>query len=301
MLPISLTYDHRVIDGAVAARLTKMYSLLLISIIFDNIVLLQPTSPLRSSKDIDKAISIFIKKKSDSLFSSVNLHSLFWTKKNKYIPTNYNVNKKTRTVVLFPGSGSINRESSDQIFNAIPVRLEFLMKINAIVAIPVYKSTYERRDGLMNSIPFYDYSYRDRVINWSKDLQLTVDYLETLKIVDKKDLHYFGFSWGARVAGIMLATEKRFKSAILVVGGLRSQKRHPEADPVNYLTRVKIPILMFNGKYDPIFPFKSSAEPMFNYFGTEIGSKKMYTFETGHFVPRNEIIKHSVMWLNDLD
>ena len=202
---------------------------------------------------------------------------------------------------MFPGSGSINRESSDQLFNAIPVRLEFLMKINTIVAIPVYKSTYERRDGLMNSIPFYDYSYRDRVINWSKDLQLTVDYLETLKIVDKKDLHYFGFSWGARVAGIMLATEKRFKSAILVVGGLRSQKRHPEADPVNYLTRVKIPILMLNGKYDPIFPFKSSAEPMFNYFGTEIGSKKMYTFETGHFVPRNEIIKHSVMWLNDLD
>ena len=36
-------------------------------------------------------------------------------------------------------------------------------------------------------------------------------------------------------------------------------------------------------------------------FLLEIGSKKMYTFETGHFVPRNEIIKHSVMWLNDLD
>lgn len=231
----------------------------------------------------------------------VLLNTPYGEKLPVYLYTPNSVNKKTRAVVLFPGSGSINRESSDQLFNAIPGRLEFLMKINTIVAIPVYKSTYERRDGLMNSIPFYDYSYRDRVINWSKDLQLTVDYLETLKIVDKKDLHYFGFSWGARVAGIMLATEKRFKSAILVVGGLRSQKRHPEADPVNYLTRVKIPILMLNGKYDPIFPFKSSAEPMFNYFGTEIGSKKMYTFETGHFVPRNEIIKHSVMWLNDLD
>ena len=65
-----------------------------INFIFDNIVLLQPTSPLRSAKDIDRAISIFIKKKSDSLFSSVNLHPLFWTKKNTYMPTNYNVNKR---------------------------------------------------------------------------------------------------------------------------------------------------------------------------------------------------------------
>ena len=216
-----------------------------------------------------------------------------------YVPNS--VNKKTKTVVLYPGAGSINRENSEYLMKSIPVRLEFLLKINTVVAVPIYKSTHERRDGLINSIPFHDFAYRDRVINWSKDLQLTVDYLETLPIVDSKDLHYLGFSWGARVSGIMLATEKRFKSAILIVGGLRSQKRHPEADPVNYLTRVKIPILMLNGKYDPIFPFKSSAEPMFNYFGTEIGSKKMYTFETGHFVPRNEIIKHSVMWLNDLD
>ena len=56
-------------------------------------------------------------------------------------------------------------------------------------------------------------------------------------MVNSEDLHYLGFSWGARLSGIMFATEKRFKSAILVVGGLRSQKRHPEADPVNYITR----------------------------------------------------------------
>jgi len=48
-----------------------------INFIFDNIVLLQPTSPLRSAKDIDRAISIFIKKKSDSLFYSLNLNTIF--------------------------------------------------------------------------------------------------------------------------------------------------------------------------------------------------------------------------------
>ena len=35
---------------------------------YDLIMLLQPTSPLRTSEDIDKAIKLFISKKADSLF-----------------------------------------------------------------------------------------------------------------------------------------------------------------------------------------------------------------------------------------
>ena len=46
---------------------------------FDHIILLQPTSPLRKVKDIDKCIEIFKKKKLDSLISitkSDKLHKL---------------------------------------------------------------------------------------------------------------------------------------------------------------------------------------------------------------------------------
>ena len=39
----------------------------------DIIVLLQPTSPLRSNKDIDNAIKLFIKSNATSLVSTVNL------------------------------------------------------------------------------------------------------------------------------------------------------------------------------------------------------------------------------------
>ena len=44
---------------------------------YDAVILLQPTSPLRSGKDIDKACNIFIKKKPDSLVSVCKLHHCF--------------------------------------------------------------------------------------------------------------------------------------------------------------------------------------------------------------------------------
>ena len=49
---------------------------------FDNIVLLQPTSPIRRIDDLDAAIKKFIQNKADSLFSCVNWHSTVWRMKN---------------------------------------------------------------------------------------------------------------------------------------------------------------------------------------------------------------------------
>ena len=49
---------------------------------FDNVVLLQPTSPIRKINDLDDAIRKFIKDKADSLFSCVNWHSTVWRMKN---------------------------------------------------------------------------------------------------------------------------------------------------------------------------------------------------------------------------
>ena len=65
----------------------------------DNIIGIQPTSPIRSSKDFDKAIKIFEKNKLDSLFTSTVINDFFiWKKnqKNKFI-SNYNYKlRKTR-------------------------------------------------------------------------------------------------------------------------------------------------------------------------------------------------------------
>ena len=61
----------------------------------DNIVLLQPTSPLRRIDDLDNAINKFIKDKADSLFSCVNLHPHVWRDRNsKILPLGHNPYKR---------------------------------------------------------------------------------------------------------------------------------------------------------------------------------------------------------------
>ena len=57
----------------------------------DIVVLLQNTSPLRTKKHIDDALSIFLNSKFDSMMSCYNSHYFLWTlKKNKLIPKNHN-------------------------------------------------------------------------------------------------------------------------------------------------------------------------------------------------------------------
>jgi CMP-N,N'-diacetyllegionaminic acid synthase len=66
---------------------------------FDYIIMLQPTSPLRTSTDIDNAIEKIFFTKSDSLLSVFKSHAFFWKKKNKNFcePTNYHFNKRPRS------------------------------------------------------------------------------------------------------------------------------------------------------------------------------------------------------------
>ena len=64
----------------------------------DLVILLQNTSPLRTSKHIDKAIEFFNKNNFDSVLSGFISHSLIWQVKNKTVkPINYNpLNRQNR-------------------------------------------------------------------------------------------------------------------------------------------------------------------------------------------------------------
>lgn len=202
-----------------------------------------------------------------------------------------------KTILYYPGAGSINSRSSEQVMNNLGKGRSFLVESGYALIMPIFTSTYERGDGLVNSIPNESINYRDHVITWGKELQLTVDYLNTRVDIDKDNIAYYGWSWGGRLGGIMVAIENRFKTALLMVGGMRVQNKKPEVDPLNFLPRIKIPVLMLNGRYDHFFPVETSQLPMYKFLGTKENDKKHMVYDTGHSIPFNSLVKESLDWL----
>jgi dienelactone hydrolase len=200
-----------------------------------------------------------------------------------------------QTVVYFPGSNAINIRSSELLYINT---FDFIMKSGRALLYPVYKSTYERGDGWGSSIPDETNSYKEHVIQWAKDLRRSVDYLESRSDIDADKLAYYGYSWGGRLGGLMTAVEGRFKTAILYVAGFRFQKQKPEVDPFHFVSRVRIPVLMLNGRYDSFFPYETAQIPMFKLLGTPEEHKRHLIYDTGHNIPRNQLIKESLAWLD---
>jgi pimeloyl-ACP methyl ester carboxylesterase len=96
----------------------------------------------------------------------------------------------------------------------------------------------------------------------------------------------------------MPAIEPRIKAAILYVAGLEKERGKPEVEPINFLPRIKIPVLMLNGKYDHFFPIESSQKPFYQLLGTPAEHKRYVVYEGGHNVPRERLIAESLDWLD---
>ena len=72
----------------------------------------------------------------------------------------------------------------------------------------------------------------------------------------------------------------------------------PEADAINYITRIKVPTLMLNGKYDNYFELENNIKPFFNFLGIPEKDKRLVIYETGHYVAKADMIKEVLSWLD---
>ena len=134
------------------------------------------------------------------------------------------------------------------------------------------------------------------MIQQIKDFRRCVDYLETRQDIDGKKFAFYGMSWGGGFGAIITAVEPRLKASVLA-GASMSLTRRPEVSPINYVTRVKIPTLMLNGKFDMRRPEKT-IQPMYDLLGTPAPDKQLRLYETDHLPPRNELIKETLAWLD---
>lgn len=203
-----------------------------------------------------------------------------------------------QTVLYFPGSNALHARSSADLGERNVRTIDFIVRSGRAVLHPIYKSTYERGDGLTSDYANETNYYRDHVLMWGKDVRRSLDYLATRNDIDTAKVAYYGVSWGAYLSGIMLAIEPRFKAGVLYVAGLEVQRGKPEVEPINFLPRVRIPVLMLNGKYDHFFPIESSQKPMFRLLGTPAEHKRYVVYEGGHNVPREKLIAETLSWLD---
>jgi serine/threonine protein kinase/formylglycine-generating enzyme required for sulfatase activity/cephalosporin-C deacetylase-like acetyl esterase len=211
------------------------------------------------------------------------------------------VPKKARppiqTVVYFPGSNVIYERSS-QSLDAHWSRLDFIIKSGRAVVYPVYKSTYERGDGLNSDYQQPTAFYRDHVIDWRKDLGRTLDYIQTRADLDHDRLAYFGLSWGAALGPILTSLDARIKVNVFLGGGFEFQRTLPECDALNFAPHVKQPTLMINGRYDYFFPAETSQVPLFRALGSPEKEKRHVIFEAGHVPPNDLVMKEVLEWLD---
>jgi dienelactone hydrolase len=197
-----------------------------------------------------------------------------------------------QTVLYWPGSAALSYTSIDQY----PVHLDFILKSGRAVALPVFAGSFERGGG--KGVPPLDRSAttRDVVIEWVNDLRRSIDYLETRADLDARAFSLYAHSWGGGLAPTALAVEPRIRAAVLYVAGLFFRFL-PEADPLTFLPRVHMPVLMLNGELDNLAR-PEVVTPFFKLLGTVDAQKKNVVAPGGHFVPRPILIRETLDWLD---
>jgi eukaryotic-like serine/threonine-protein kinase len=203
-----------------------------------------------------------------------------------------------QAVVLFPGSAAISAPSVQG--GGYIDRSDFIVKSGRALVIPVYRGTFERREGLTSTWPDPSDRYRELAVSWVRDLKRTIEYLEARRDIDAGHLAYFGVSWGGRMGAIVPAVEPRVKAVILIAAGLASGRARPEIDQLNYVSRVTQPVLMLNGRFDAIEPVEMAQRPMFEALGTAKDRKKWVIYDDDHGLPahQNEVAREALAWLD---
>ena len=110
-----------------------------------------------------------------------------------------------------------------------------------------------------------------------------------------------GVSLGS-AEGVILATllQDKLRTAIFLDGGFLLQKFPPGVDQVDFATRLKMPVLMVNGRYDFSFSPDRSQNPLFAMLGTPASDKRHVLMESPHdvTVKRDQLVREVLAWLD---
>ena len=202
-----------------------------------------------------------------------------------------NVPPPYQVVVYWPPGSAMAQPSRDDLRQAISMMLRHLLRGGRAVLFPVFKGTYDRRPAGPDP---------DLGLKQVQDLARSLDYLESRADIDADRIGYVGLSWGGTM-GAYLARPglDRIRTLVLVAGSLPVNPLPPHRDAVNFAPRVRMPVLMINGRYDNGAPVETAIEPLFRLFGAPEKDRKLLLYDSGH-LPQPALlwIKEALDWLD---
>ena len=175
---------------------------------------------------------------------------------------------------------------------------DYILQSGRAVMYPVYQETYERR------LKDFSPGASQEVLlttEWYKDAARSLDYLDTRSDIDHGKMGYLGVSMGSADGVIITAMlRERLKTAIFLDGGYFLEKPPPGGDQADFAPRIKIPVLMVNGRYDYTFPLDKAQNPLFQMLGTPPDQKSHIVLDTPHDVTeqRPQLVKAVLNWLD---
>ena len=234
-----------------------------------------------------------------------------WTKQRVTIDTGYEGKRMDvvlfvprgakgpfQPVIFFSGAGQFMFPATvDNIapgFEGMP--LEFIVRSGRMLVYPVFEGSVNR---FQQSFAVLDTMGMNHLLTaWRTDLGRTIDYLKTRPDVDGERIGYLGVSLGASTALSAMAVEPRLKAAVLISGGIiASANTSPLTDPANFAPRIRIPVLMFNGRFDPYFTVEDNQLPLFRLLGSPPADKRYVQAAFAHVSPpRAELLRETLGW-----
>jgi hypothetical protein len=177
---------------------------------------------------------------------------------------------------------------------------DFFVQSGRVLVNPILAGTYERNlgDSLVMRLQVPT-ERRALFVQWTKDIARTIDYLETREDIDADRIAFVALSGGASQSLNLLPYEQRFRVGVLwAVGFFRGPPESP-VERADLVRRIRLPMLMLNGRLDAWLAIETQVKPMFDLFGAPEGDKRLVAYEVSHWpYPHNEVIKESLAWLD---
>jgi eukaryotic-like serine/threonine-protein kinase len=216
-----------------------------------------------------------------------------------YLPRN---GRKPYQSLMFIGGPVLGETRATMEWLLTSQHFDCLLKSGRAVVFPVIKGTYERTGDMtypkMFATEEYRHTHTEILIKWVQDFGRCIDYLQRRPDFDGQKIALCGASWSGDLALIVSAVEPRVRANIIFTSGFPDNQALPEAQALNYVSRVKVPTLMLNGRYDMFYPLDTAVKPAFNLLGTPEGNKELKVYDTDHYIPLSEGSRQMLAWLD---